>query len=41
MLLKPLYKHVYIDTNKSGAFKRFTDACYEIIRGSIKTGINL
>ena len=38
MLLKPLYKQVYIDINKSCAFKRFTDVCYEIIRGSIKNG---
>ena len=38
MLVKPLYKQVYIDTNKSCAFKRFTDACYEIIKTSMKNG---
>lgn len=38
MLLKPLYKQVYIDTDKSYAFKKFTDACYEIISNSIKNG---
>lgn len=36
MLLKPLYEQVYIDTNKSYAFKKFTDACYKIISNSIK-----
>ncbi|MDQ2086540.1 spore protease YyaC [Herbivorax sp. ANBcel31] len=38
MLLKPLYKQVYIDINKSCAFKEFTDSCYEIISNSMKNG---